>query len=249
MDRRIEYCSAAAGAVLLLSGYAKALDAAAFGTTLARYGSDTLYWAAPVVVLTDLFLGFSLLLGLRLRKTGAAATLFLAAVTGVYVYGLVFREVADCGCFGAGSVFNGPPVATFVRNALLAGLTFAVWRGGDDRPLICSAAGGLLPGACARALSCPATRCARGRRPVSGCMSSRRPMPWPTRRLRTWSGAPPILPAWSSPFPTLVRTASIRSRTSSVTNLRGVWIAWSGWRLKMRRPNGVFVPFSTPNFR
>lgn len=152
MNRRIEYCSAAAGAVLLLSGYAKALDAAAFGATLARYGSDVLYWTAPVVVLTELFLGYSLLLGLRLRRTGAAATLFLAAVTGVYVYGLVFREVADCGCFGAESVFNGPPVVTFVRNALLAGLTFAVWCGGDDRPRIPSAAGGLLlVGMCAGA--------------------------------------------------------------------------------------------------
>ncbi len=132
MNRRIEYCSIAAGIVLLVSGFAKALDTAAFARLLTQYGADALRWMAPVLVGAELLLGLALLLGIRLRRAGAGATLLLAIVTAGYAYGLLFREVTDCGCFGPQSVLNGPPAATFLRNGVLLALTIAVWRGGDD---------------------------------------------------------------------------------------------------------------------
>lgn len=133
MNRRVEYCSVAAGVVLLVSGFAKALDAAAFSRTLTLYGPETLRFAAPVVVLAELALGLALLLGFRLRRTGCLATLFLAGVTAAFAYGVLFRGVGDCGCFGSESPLNVPPVAAFLRNAALLVLTGVVWlRGGDD---------------------------------------------------------------------------------------------------------------------
>lgn len=127
MNRRIEYCSIAAGAVLLVSGFAKALDAAAFSRTLASYGFEGLRFLAPIVILAELALGSSLLLGVRLRRTGLLATLFLAGLTIVFAYGALFRGIDDCGCFGAESPLNGPPAATLLRNAVLLALTGAVW--------------------------------------------------------------------------------------------------------------------------
>lgn len=122
----------AAGTVLLLSGFLKALDAAGFARTLTFYGHDALRLAAPVIILVELFLGLSLLLGFRLRRTGAVATLFLLGVTAVFACGSLFRGVDDCGCFGAGSPLNGSPAVTFLRNGALLCLTTAVWRGGDN---------------------------------------------------------------------------------------------------------------------
>lgn len=147
MNRRIEYCSIAAGIVLLVSGFAKALDTAAFARLLTQYGSDTLRRAAPVLVCAELLLGLALLLGIRLRRAGAAATLLIGAVTAVYAYGLLFREVTDCGCFGPQSVLNGPPAVTFLRNGVLLALTAAVWRGGGDAGAVRPAVGCVLLGA------------------------------------------------------------------------------------------------------
>lgn len=123
----------AAGIVLLISGFAKALDAAAFARTLTLYGPDVLRFAAPFIVLGELALGLALLFGFHLRRTGGLATLFLLGVTAVFAYGVLFRGVEDCGCFGVESSFNGPPTVTFLRNAVLLALTGAVWLRGDDK--------------------------------------------------------------------------------------------------------------------
>lgn len=133
MNRRIEYASMAVGVVLLVSGFAKALDAAAFARMLSSYGSDWLRFAAPAVILAEIACGSALLLGFRLRLAGAAATSLLVVVTVAYAYGVVFRDADDCGCFGSESVLNGPPVVTFLRNAVLIGLSVLVWRRSDNR--------------------------------------------------------------------------------------------------------------------
>ncbi len=127
MNRRVEYCSMAVGAVLLVSGFAKASDAASFSRMLVSYGPEMLRFVAPIIILVELALGLSLSLGFRLRHTGRLATLFLVGVTVAFAYGLLFRGIEDCGCFGSESLLNGPPAVTFLRNAVLLALTVAVW--------------------------------------------------------------------------------------------------------------------------
>jgi hypothetical protein len=49
-------------------------------------------------------------------------------VTVVFLYGYLFREVENCGCFGALSLLESSPMISFVRNAILLALLFYVWK-------------------------------------------------------------------------------------------------------------------------
>ena len=136
---------------------------------------------APVVVLAELALGLSLLLGFRLRRTGCLATLFLAGVTAVFAYGVLCRGVGDCGCFGAESPLNGPPAAAFLRNAALLVLTGAVWLGGSDD----ASCGPAVRRTFLAAMSAGAFLCGWSFR-TAGCTTNRPQRRSPKLRSRGW---------------------------------------------------------------
>ena len=121
-----------AGAVFCVSGMAKSLDAARFADVLARYG-DPLRAAAPVLILVEAGVGLGLTLGYRVRRMAAAGAVLTLLLTAGYLYGVLFRDVGDCGCFGRIEALNTSLPGTLVRNAILGLLLAAGAFGGSDR--------------------------------------------------------------------------------------------------------------------
>ena len=123
-----------AGAVFLLSGFAKALDAGLFAHTIGQYGlGDIGDVAAPLIILVELLLGLALVLQYRSRWTARAGVAFVAGLTAAFLYGWLVQGVEDCGCFGRLEALNTSPALTLVRNAALLYLLVAVGRHGNNR--------------------------------------------------------------------------------------------------------------------
>ena len=107
------------GLVFLVSAFAKAWDADLFADLLLQYGWKGFSIAAPVIVFTEAVLGMLLLLRYRPRQSAWAAVIFLILVSLGYAYGVLFKGIEDCGCFGSLSRYESRPWMTFVRNAVL----------------------------------------------------------------------------------------------------------------------------------
>lgn len=129
-------CAFVVGAVFTVSGLAKSLDTSRFAETIVRYGFDTLRFSAPLVILTELAVGLSLVSGIRLRRTAAVGTVLTLVLTLAYLYGHLYRNVDDCGCFGPIEALNTASVGGMaLRNSLLmAGLLWVTVFGDDGRP-------------------------------------------------------------------------------------------------------------------
>lgn len=110
------------GAVFMLSGLLKAMRTAAFADLMGQYGAEWLGYAAPVVVIIEMFLGMLLIFNTRPRLLSVLSVTFILAVSAIFLYGVVGRGVTDCGCFGPLTWLNTRPWITFVRNALIVAL-------------------------------------------------------------------------------------------------------------------------------
>ena len=120
-------CGIALGAIFLVSAFAKAWDADAFGRLLLMYGSIWFGGFAPVIIFCEVVLGMCLLLRVRPRWAAIAADVFLVTVSAVFAYGVLFKGVSDCGCFGAlDRFYEHKPWMTFVRNAVLTTLSLPI---------------------------------------------------------------------------------------------------------------------------
>ena len=83
-------------------------------------GSFCRYAAAvrPGMVI-EAVMGMLLLLRVRPQWSTIAAVAFLVTVSVIFAYGVAFKGIQDCGCFGALSrLYTGKPWMTFVRNAV-----------------------------------------------------------------------------------------------------------------------------------
>ena len=131
--KKVELYSLISGAVFLISGIAKSISISDFSQLIAnQYGFGYLHYLAPLIVLGEVFLGLMLVFQVYSRKMALVSLVLLVAFTLVYIYGLIFNGVEDCGCFGNISVLNTYPAFTLVRNAILAYLLIVIWRKGDD---------------------------------------------------------------------------------------------------------------------
>ncbi|MDR0714557.1 MAG: DoxX family protein [Bacteroidales bacterium] len=138
------------GLLLLLSSFTKAGDWEAFNHLLFQYGLPAIVWAAPVIVLVEAAAGICLLLNIYPRQASLFSAGMIAVFSLVFLYGYLFRDVTDCGCFGNTALLKLPPWATFVRNGVLLLLLFVVWRfSGNATPAVrkkyLAALGILLP--------------------------------------------------------------------------------------------------------
>lgn len=107
------------GLMFLVSAFAKAWDAEAFADMLLLYGPAWFSVGAPIIIFIETVLGTLLLLRVRPRWTTIAAVVFLVVVSVIFAYGVAFKGIQDCGCFGALSkLYTGKPWMTFVRNAI-----------------------------------------------------------------------------------------------------------------------------------
>lgn len=117
------------GLMFLVSAFAKAWDAESFAQMLLLYGSSNLGVVAPVIIMVEALLGTALLLRIHPRWAASAADCFLVLVSLIFAYGVLFRGIEDCGCFGALSrLYTGRPWVTFVRNAVFLAISVPALR-------------------------------------------------------------------------------------------------------------------------
>lgn len=84
------------------------------------------------VIFAELLLGLLLVFQIRLRLISAIGLAFVAILTVIYTYRLLFKNIEDYGCFGHISFLNTSPIFTFIRNAGLLFLLFVCWRKGNN---------------------------------------------------------------------------------------------------------------------
>lgn len=107
------------GIVFIISGFSKSLDATTFAKTINLYEIANLWFLSPVIIIFEIFLGLSLLLKIQLKRISFISIIFLAGLTLTYIYGWLFKDITDCGCFGHINILNSSPIFTLVRNAIL----------------------------------------------------------------------------------------------------------------------------------
>lgn len=122
------------GAIFMLSGFMKAMDSGAFARLLGNYGIPYLEYSAPVIIVAEVVLGFLLITGVKQRIVATLSVIMLIIFTAGFAYGVLFRDVTDCGCFGDSGILGSTPLAVFIRNGiLLAMLIFVASKHKDSR--------------------------------------------------------------------------------------------------------------------
>jgi uncharacterized membrane protein YphA (DoxX/SURF4 family) len=130
--KRTELCSLISGTVFLVSGIVKSINISNFsGLISSQYGFDNLQYLALPIVLSEVLLGLLLIFQIYLRRVALFGIVLLIVFTLIYLYGLVFNGIEDCGCFGNISVLNTSPVFTIVRNIVLVYLLVVVRKNKD----------------------------------------------------------------------------------------------------------------------
>lgn len=120
-------CGIILGLMFLISAFAKAWDADTFAHMLLQYGPVWFGGFAPVIIFCEVVLGMCLLLRIRPKWAAIATDAFLLVVSVVFAYGVLFKGIESCGCFGALERFyTAKPWMTFVRNAVFMALTLPI---------------------------------------------------------------------------------------------------------------------------
>ena len=133
MNKRIEIYSLISGLIFLISGTAKAIDISVFSNVITQYGFEYLQFISPLIILAEVSVGLLLVFQVWQKWSAFFGAVLVAGFTIVYTYGIVFKGIEDCGCFGKITVLNTSPVITFLRNAILLYLLVAVWRKGENK--------------------------------------------------------------------------------------------------------------------
>jgi uncharacterized membrane protein YphA (DoxX/SURF4 family) len=116
------------GLLFIVSGIGKAIDVVGFTALISQYGLALFAPLAPVIILFEILLGVSLLFLFNPERDGIISLGMLLIFTSLFAYAHFARNVNDCGCFGAIKNTNFPPLFSFIRNFILIGMSFMVWR-------------------------------------------------------------------------------------------------------------------------
>ena len=119
MKKRVEFEAYFLGIIFLLSGFIKSTDTTLFMQTIAMYGIGYIEYAAPVIVIAEIYMGLSFLTQKNKFFTSIISLSFLLFVSVIFLYGLIFKDITDCGCFGKLQLFNNAPWFTIIRNIVL----------------------------------------------------------------------------------------------------------------------------------
>jgi uncharacterized membrane protein YphA (DoxX/SURF4 family) len=135
MTKRIEIYGLISGMVFLISGMAKSLDISVFSNTVSQYGFESLQFISPVIVLVEVFVGLFLVFQVWQKTTAIVGALLVLIFTAIFAYGVIFRGIDDCGCFGIINALNTSPVFTFLRNGVLLYLLVAILCKGENKDI------------------------------------------------------------------------------------------------------------------
>lgn len=114
------------GVVFLVSGIAKGMDIQGFGEILMGFGLDWLYFLAPIISASEIFLGFGLLFIISPRTLGKLSLIVTIVFTVILVLADVFLGITDCGCMG--SMLQVPMYVSYIRNVILIVLSHYIYR-------------------------------------------------------------------------------------------------------------------------
>ena len=124
------------GLIFMLSGILKAFSASAFADLMSSYGATWLGLSAPLIIAFELFLGMLLIFNALPRITSAVSVAFILLVSAIFLYGVLFQGITNCGCFGPLTWLNTRPWITFLRNAIIIILLIpSLCRPQDSTPL------------------------------------------------------------------------------------------------------------------
>jgi uncharacterized membrane protein YphA (DoxX/SURF4 family) len=132
MKKPAKLLSVIIGMVFLVSGTGKSLAANDFMQIFAQYGFGGLRFFAPVVIIVEVVLGLLLVFSFRLKQTGLVSLCFITGLSAVYLYGYLFADITDCGCFGYFSYLNLSPVFALVRNFVMICTLLYVFLNSDN---------------------------------------------------------------------------------------------------------------------
>ena len=107
------------GLFFLFSAFAKALDMGQFVNVIADYGFPKFKFMAPIVLGCELFLAVSLIFNVKTKLTAGCGVVFIIALTFIYIYGWLFKDILDCGCFGKIKILSSSPFVVLLRNFIL----------------------------------------------------------------------------------------------------------------------------------
>lgn len=111
----------------MISGVGKSFAVADFSALIIQYGLEKFTFLAPVIIIAEILIGLLLIFRVWQRRVSLGALLLLIVFTLTYLYGYLFNNVEDCGCFGVFPI-NFSPTLIFIRNIVLIYLLFEVWR-------------------------------------------------------------------------------------------------------------------------
>jgi len=133
MNKRIEIYSLISGLLFLISSTAKAIDISVFSKVIIQYGFENLQFLSPLIILTEVSVGFLLIFQIWQKWSAFFGAALVVCFTMIYAYGVVFKGIEDCGCFGTITMLNTSPSVTFIRNAILLYLLLSVWIKGENK--------------------------------------------------------------------------------------------------------------------
>ena len=133
------------GLLFIVSGFIKLNDPVGFSFKLEEYFSAPVLnlpflepYALAIalfVVVLEVMLGVTLLLGFRVRPTVWALLAAIVFFTFLTLYSAVTGKVTDCGCFG--DALKLTPWQSFYKDVVLLGLILLlVWRRKDIKPIM-----------------------------------------------------------------------------------------------------------------
>lgn len=132
-DKKNEICSLITGLVFIFSGISKSIDAAAFSNIIARYGFDIFSFASPIIIFSEIILGLALIFQILQKTFTAIGAITVLFFTVIYLYGTVFLNIYDCGCFGSFTFLSSSPIIVLLRNIILFCLLIMVWIKGENK--------------------------------------------------------------------------------------------------------------------
>jgi len=117
------------GFVLLSSASLKLKDMIHFEEVLASYGWEYLSYAAPFIILIEFFLGLHLFFLIRIKQFAFLNLILVSFFTIAYSYGLLFKDITNCGCFGNlwTTIFD-IPIVLYLKNFIILGISYIILK-------------------------------------------------------------------------------------------------------------------------
>ncbi len=135
-NKIVQVIQIALGASMLFAAFTKTSTINKFiDSVQTDYGLGILAMGVPLLVLFEIYLGTNIILFRNSKKNALYALYFLVALTGVYFYGHVFHSAESCNCFGGYLDQFSTPWTTYIRNIILIGIAYIVFKKSDAEAL------------------------------------------------------------------------------------------------------------------